>query len=194
MLFFLRKSIRRSGISVLMLILISAVTVADTGDRLIINKSIVNLRAEPSLTGEVLQRLAQGKEVIEIDRINEWVAIASKRGDARAGWIHASLLEPVNMEADLERLAFDEFKIELDRLIDSVSPSPALYPFSAVEHLQHGSIRMKANNNWFTLQQAEREKLLADVFSLWRQRVKTGYSVMVEVVDSKNERHMMIFK
>ena len=170
---------------------------AETGDGLVINGSRVNLRAEPPIIAKIRLQLDRGDEVIEISRYEEWVEVATKRNDVESGWIHGSLLmlpENNSDEPDEERLAFNEFSMEFEKLMNSSYPISSEKLFSEVQHLQHGNIRIMATEYWFKLQQDERDRLLTEVFNLWRRWVIPGYSVMVEIVDKHNQQHMMILK
>ncbi len=170
---------------------------ANPGDGLIISGSIVNLRATPSMDGKILLRLTKDAEVIEMSRFQEWREVASKRTDFDTGWIHESLLNPINgalEELNTDVTKFNEFKLTFDELIQNFISVKSINPFSSVEHKGGGNISILATKEWFDLTQPEREKLMSQIFNLWRQRVEIGLSVMVEVVDNNNEQHMVMFR
>ncbi|MGK0297350.1 MAG: hypothetical protein ACI9XC_000953 [Gammaproteobacteria bacterium] len=167
------------------------------GDGLIITGSIVNLRAEPSMQGKILLKLSRDKEVIEISRYQEWIEVATKREDFDTGWIHKSLLDSLDgtlEELNTDVVKFNDFKPVYEDLIQNFISAKGINPFSKTEHRGGGNISMVATNDWFTFSQPEREKLLSEIFNLWRQRVEIGLSVMVEVVDNNNEQHMVMFR
>jgi hypothetical protein len=170
---------------------------AKPGDGLKISSAMVNLRAEPSMAGKILLKLTRDTKVIEMSRYQKWIEVATNRQDIDIGWIHESLLSPMDgtvEELNTDVVNFNDFKPTYKDLIQTFISVKGINPFSKVEHRGGGNISIVATNEWFTISQPEREKLLSEIFNLWQQRVEIGLSVMVEVIDNNNEQHMVIFR
>ena len=166
------------------------------GDELVVTGSIVNFRAIPSLQAKVLLRFAKGKELIEISRYQEWIEVSTKGEDARSGWVHSSVLESLETEdhgLQSEELAFSHFKSQFDELNESIHKEHGYVPFTRVERVSTREIQLTGSKDWFLITQQQRENILSDVFKLWLVNVEIGLSVSVEVVDSNNKQHMVMF-
>jgi hypothetical protein len=193
------KCLNKTGLSgmTLCLLFVGAQVMAKTGDDLIVTGSIVNMRAGPSLEAKVLLRFVKGTQVIEISRFQEWVEVATRRNDIDTGWIHDSLLasvDPQTQDLAPDIAVYNEFREDFDALVERVKSTHGIDPFSGLERVQRGRLAITASKDWFSMQQTERESLLSEIFNLWRQRVETGYSVMVEIIDNNDEQHMMMFR
>jgi hypothetical protein len=68
---------------------------ADTGDVLLVSGQGVNVRSQPSLEGQILLRVNRNRQVTEIERSGDWVRVEIDGTGGREGWIHGSLLVPV---------------------------------------------------------------------------------------------------
>lgn len=172
------------------------VAFADRGDTLIITGNTVNLRSRPSASADVIKQLGQKSKVIEISRFEEWVEVTTDESRHDYGWIHQSLLSSFEGKslAHPENSQFELFKVRYMPLLRGYEDESGIELFSAIELIDTGSVQLIATDDWFGLEQQQRDKYLTEVFDFWRKFVETGKSVSVEIIDSSGEQHMMMFK
>lgn len=168
---------------------------ADRGDTLIVTGNTVNLRSRPSTSAEVIKQLGQNSKVIEISRFEEWVEVTTDESRHDYGWIHQSLLSSIEgiSLAFPENSQYERFKAQYLSLLSKYEDESEIELFSGIELIDTGTLHLIATDDWFGIEQQQRDKYLSEVFDLWRQFVDTGKSVSVEIIDSSGEPHMMMF-
>ncbi len=169
---------------------------ADRGDTLIITGNTVNLRSRPSPLAEVIKQLGGNSKVIEISRFEEWVEVTTDESRHDYGWIHQSLLSSIEgiSLAFPENGQYEQFKVQYLFLLREYEDDAGIELFSGIDLVDTGTLQIIASDDWFGIEQQQRERYLSEVFDLWKQFVDTGKSVSVEIIDSSGEPHMMMFK
>ena len=169
---------------------------ADRGDTLVVNSEIVNLRTQPSVTSQIVKRLARNHEVIEISRYDDWVEVGTKDKGLDYGWIHGPLLVTKQGTAvsSLQNDSFSVFRTQFVALIKDIEKQTGIIPFTEVEQQDEGSLQLTSSKDWLSLAPEQRDELLTEVFDLWRKYVATGLSVSVDVIDENGNQYMMMFR
>ena len=67
---------------------------ADPGDTLVVTGDDVNVRVGPSTNARVKMRVFQAQQVMELQRLGDWVRAEIAGTAGQDGWIHGSLLAP----------------------------------------------------------------------------------------------------
>lgn len=91
----LMKRFKVIGIFAIALI-ITPVALAVPGDKLFIQKDVVNIRTGPGTDKPVLLKLNKGHELVEFHRIGDWLHVGITRTGGKDGWVHRSLVGTVS--------------------------------------------------------------------------------------------------
>ena len=183
----------------------TCIVFADAGDELVVQGGIVNLRAGPSLDHDVVAKLEDGRKLYEIQRQDVWVQVRTEPTEGSTGWIHSSLVRKSNIvrsaghvkEPDKEeklKLTFEKFKPAFDTLNARIEIETGNVPFTNVDYAGNGAIRITASETWLNSSRENRERHLAEIFKLWDSVVDVGLPVSVDIVNSENERFMVMFR
>lgn len=188
---------------------------AEPGDELVVTGSIVNLRTAASTASEAALKLLQGRKVIEIQRLDDWVEIETGRSDIRTGWLHQSLVAKAS-EVDLsifEKTEPEEVKLTIaeqmaksdinrfehfmqrfnDRNEVTIKQGGIIY-FSDAKQNDDNAIKVIATEAWLTAEIEERQNTLSEVFKLWSDVVPVGSSITMKVFDEQGEQHMVMLR
>lgn len=175
---------------------------AETGDQLIVEDDLVNLREGPSQENAVLRRLEKNTGLIEINRKDSWIEVRVNSESAITGWIHSSLVKKIVIEKPVEKagkedllaIAFKKFRKEFEKMSARLELEYGNPVFTSVEYAGNGAIRVVATDVWLDYNRVLREKHLADIFSLWDKEVGVGLPASVDIVNDKNERFLFMYR
>lgn len=184
------------------LCLFITIVLAEPGDELIVQGGIVNLRKGPSIDQDVVLKLEDGRKLYEIRRDGSWVEVRTKVTGGTTGWIHSSLVrQSGNLKAakkpDKEeqlKLAFEKFKPDFDRLNARQELETGNRPFTNVEYIGNGTVKVTATKRWLNSIQMNRERVLNEIFKLWDARVSSGLPVSIDIVNTDGQRLMVMFR
>jgi len=187
-------------LTVFIMILATSV-MAMPGDNLVITGSIVNLRQSPAMDAPVLLKLVQGRNVIEMKRVGDWIEVLTNRSDVESGWVHQSLLaslhahtESNNVATIVDSTAFRTFTDKFKEFNESITRLNGFVLFIQVEEVDIGKLQITATPEWFSATQEQREEILSTVFEMWSDIVEPGFSILVQVVDEHGQPHMVMFR
>ena len=168
---------------------------AEKGDELVVTKNLVNVRSEASLESEVLLRLEEGRNVIEIQRQKNWIKVALDLDDISYGWIHKSLLtKVVKQENKSSLINFEKFIQEFNDYKAVIKNQNGTIYFTKATHKEKGNIELLATQAWLNSSIEVRNNSLTDVFKLWTKFVSVGSSISVQVLDEQGERYTLMMR
>lgn len=175
---------------------------AANGDKLVINGSIVNVRSGPATSYPVLLKFQKGREVVELQRRDNWVEIATGRDDVVTGWIYAPLLSQADkrnvptmkVKEDTSDPLFELFTQALRELNERIRSQTGNTYFSQVENPGNKVIRLTVTYAWSNLSREQRDRMLADVFAIWDAAVGIHVPITVDIVDRDGNRLMSKFR
>ncbi len=177
----------------------STASFAATGDKLIITGEVVNVRRGPSTSAEPLLKLSKDREVIEIQRQQNWVEIETHHEDIKTGWIHQSLLGKTIIKVTKSpntssSTHFDKFKQRFDDQNQVIKKQNGVIYFLEVKKTGQGQIEVIATDAWLNAQREKRGTTTNAVFKLWSKVVPVGSSMSVRVLDEQGEQHMIMIR
>ncbi len=168
---------------------------AETGNKLIINESLVNMRAEPAGDAEILLKLSNGREVTEIQRQGNWIEIETHRDDVKTGWIHKSLL--INATAKQNTTSptrFDHFMQRYNEHKDDIRKQNGIIYFTEARHKGQGELELVATQDWLTSEMELQNNTLSEIFKLWSDVTPVGSSISIQVFDELGEKYTVMMR
>ncbi len=170
---------------------------ANPGDELEVISQLVNLRAQPDASAEILLKLGQGRRVVEARHQGEWVEVYVDRVDIGTGWIHGSLLAPVpdSHTAVINHSdAYNRFLTPFTGLNVAARQADGVLPFSIPEEYTGNRLRITATASWLQSDQTSREQTVAEIFNLWGQAVGPGLAAELVILDAEGAPIMSMFR
>ena len=163
-------------------LIITHVALAAPGDKLYIQKNVVNIRTGPGTEKPVLMKLNKGHELVEFSRKGDWVNVGITRTGGKDGWVHRSLVATVSpggaSVAPLDP-SFDAFVRDVQKLNDKVEKIAGFPFFTKVENLGDGIVQLTASDGWMTAPYSDRAGNLNTLFKLWSAHEGSGLPVAV---------------
>lgn len=211
---------KRLLLSLYIFFIATSVATADTGDRLYVKFPIVNLRSGPDITSPVILKLKKGRALIEVERQDDWVLVATGRHDIKSGWLYANLLSPTNPDEKPAAPAKDEkpaVQANAEKKTPSAKPDPdgplfmlfrhafsefneklitdtGKVCFNKLENPAHGVVQLTVNDDWAALTRAQRQQAMTDIFAIWNAAAGAGMPITVDIVDTDGLRLMSRFR
>jgi SH3-like domain-containing protein len=192
---------QRTQAAVICLIIFICISYTDNslaakGDKLKVIGDIVNLRAGPSTSADLLIKLLKDRKVIEIQRQDDWIEIETHRKDIKTGWVHQSLLGKVATKSPntSSPTRFDRFKQRFDDQNQVIKMQNGVIYFSTVKNKGQGQIDVIATEAWLNSQREKRGATMNAIFKLWSNVVPVGSSMSVRVFDEHGEQHMVMVR
>lgn len=169
---------------------------------MIVEAGLANLRDGPSINDDVVLQLDDGSRLYEIQRNGKWVEVRTEPDGGTTGWIHSSLVKPgrsliPDKQPDKEerlRSAFEKFKQAFDTLNARIELETGAVPFTRADYVGNGAVRITAAEGWLNLSRIQRERNLSEIFQLWDEVVDVGLPVSVDIVNTDDERLMVMFR
>jgi hypothetical protein len=207
-------------ITLCLLLLGPAMAMAETGDRVYVKFPVVNLRSGPDITSPVTLKLGKGQPLIEVERQDDWVLVATGRSDVRSGWVYANLISPdrdgdkpatpaaadkpaamANVEKkapaakpDPDGPLFGLFRQAFSEFNAKLNTETGKDCFSKVENPGHGVVRLTITDDWPDLTHGQRQQALADIFAIWDAAVGINVPITVDIIDQDGIRLMSKFR
>lgn len=203
-----------------MLLLAPAMAAADTGDRLYVKYPVVNLRSGPDITKPVILKLKKGRALIEVERQDNWVLVATGRHDIKSGWLYANLLSPTRpgakpvtpaetkkpaapakvkqkqppAKSDPDGPLFVLFRQAFSEMNEKFKTNTGRDCFNKIENPVHGVVQLTVNDNWGKLTHTQREQAMTDIFAIWNAAEGESVPITVDIIDKEGIRLMSKFR
>jgi SH3-like domain-containing protein len=172
-------------------VLAAGVAWAASGDALVVLKDRVNLRAEPSTSGAVVDVLALDQRLVELAREGEWVQVRLVGGGGAEGWVHASLIgsdqgaieaeavaEPAAPDANADLATFEAAVEQLD----AGAKAQGYEFYGPVTDLGGGAVQVVVTERWLATPETFRKGNLETLFAVW-SGLGGGPTPVVRLVD-----------
>jgi len=197
-----------------------AVATAETGDRVYINYPVVNLRDGPDITSPIVLKLNKGQALIEVERQDDWVLVATGRSDVKSGWVYANLIGPAGddkksaatvkvekpaataevkkklppAKPDPDGPLFNLFRQAFAELNTRLKAETGKDCFSMVGNPGHGVVQVTITDDWPDLSHEQRQQTLTDIFAIWDAAVGVKMPITVDIIDKDGIRLMSKFR
>lgn len=170
-------------------------SIALSGDILVVNESLVNVRSGPSNKAESVIKLKENRKVTEIQRQNNWVEVELHRDDINTGWIHSSLLSKASQTQNTSSpTRFDVFMQRFNDHNEVIKKQNGDIYFTKASHKGKGNIEVIATEVWLNKDMESRNNTLSEIFKMWSDVVPVGSSISVHVVDEHGERYTVMLR
>jgi len=170
-------------------------SIAKAGDELVINESLVNMRAGPSAEDEVLLKLKQDRKVTEIQRQGSWVEIETHREDIKTGWIHKTLLSKATISKNTSSPSrLDNFMQRFNDMNEVITKQNGVIYFSNVKHIGKGQLEVIATQAWINSNIETRNNTLSEIFKFWSEVSPVGSSISIQVFDEQGDKFTLMMR
>ena len=172
---------------------ISTLAAAGAGDVYRVNTDLVNLRAGPSDTAAVRDRVSGGSEVLELRRDGGWFGVRVVE-TGQEGWIYGRLLDQVatsELGVAPPDSGFAAISADFDRLMYRVSQNFGAPLFENVTSSEQ-TLTLTPTDGWLRGSSTHAQVLaVAAAHQMWKNHHK-GADVRVVLLDEEGEEYVVM--
>lgn len=157
---------------------------ADTGDILSVTGEVVNLRSGPSDESNIRSTVAQGAELIELQREGSWIGVRVQ-DTGQEGWIYADLVRRVaasSLDTGQEN-PFTRISPDFAGLLDRIGGETGYRLIEEVRQPEADRLSVTPTREWMDRAGADMKMMTGlAIYEMWKN-YNNGRPVDVEIVD-----------
>lgn len=170
---------------------------AAVGDTYRVIGERLNLRAGPSDDANVRGQIAQGEQLLELQRDGNWYGVRVLR-TGEEGWVFGNLVEPVGTSTlgggagGIAEAGFGDLSRDFDRLMGHVAQRYGFPLFDRVNQAGGDTLEVTASEDWLRAGSRDEHLLAATaIYQMWKNH-QNSRPVRVAVLEPGGEGYITI--